>query len=169
MKTTKEYEEFAIKHWESYVPWLPYNESQYGVSLLKAWDEHQAQVTTQPKPEELIPFDLEEALKEPNRVRTRTGDKVLWSYFKVDKEFPIVYFTDALDAFMSVATNGIAVGNRENDYDLMLVKKKETVWFGLYEDVVGFMHTTPIKNTKEQVEECIDNGRKLLKFYSYEE
>jgi hypothetical protein len=80
-----------------------------------------------------------------------------------------VYFTDALDAFMSVATNGIAVGNRENDYDLMLVKKKETVWFGLYEDVVGFMHTTPIKNTKEQVEECIDNGRKLLKFYSYEE
>lgn len=167
MKTTKEYEEFAIKHWESYVPWLPYNESQYGVSLLKAWDEHQAQVTTQPKPEELIPFDLEEALKEPNRVRTRTGDKVLWSYFKVDKEFPIVYFTDALYAFMCVATNGLALGNRENDYDLMLVKKKETVWFGLYKNNHGVLSATPVYRAEEHVKEYIE-GRETLKIYSHE-
>ena len=167
MKTTQEYEDFARAYHDenSKKGRFLVNSSD----LLKAWDEYQATQATQPDKEELIPFNLEEALREPERVRTRSGNKVVWSYFEVNKEFPIVYFTDAIDAFMSVATNGLALGNKENTHDLMLVKKKQVVWFGLYENLDGVLNTTGVYNDKDLTKRyCEANKLKLLKLYSYE-
>lgn len=173
MKTTQEYLNFAkdwlIKQGSS----LNYTNHSLGARMLKAWDEHQsAQPTqTEPEKEELVEFNLEEALEDKSRVRFRNGETPLdWHYFDQlhDKTFPIVSIK-AHEQRVNLTKDGFFMkGGNKDDYDLMLVKKKEVVWFGLYKDKHGVMYTTDVQNTKEEVEEYID-GRKILKFYSYEE
>ena len=173
MKTTQEYLSFAkdwlIKQGSS----LNYTNHSLGARMLEAWDKHQtnnALEVAQTEKEELVEFNLEEALQEPERVRFRNGETPLeWHYFASLSGGICPIVAIANNTKIHTTKNGYQVNkNEETNYDLMLVKKKEVVWFGLYKDKHGVMYTTDVQNTKEEVEEYID-GRKLLKFYSYEE
>lgn len=171
MKTTQEYENFVGTWLLKNSPLITKETIEGEVKILKAWDEHQSAQPTQSQSEkeELVEFNLEEALNEPERVRFRNGETPLeWHYFKTCKSgFPIA--TTGSDGLcISAKKDGKCSNYGINSHDLMLVKKKKVVWFGLYEDKHGVMYTTDVQNTKEEVEEYID-GRKLLKLYSYEE
>lgn len=172
MKTQQEYQDFSEQHWRNYTPSdsLPANMPGYGAILLKAWDEHQATQATQPEKEELIPFNLEEALQEPERVRFRNDETPLeWHYFApYEGKYPITAVT--INQKVSLTKEGYLFDSSAiKDYDLMLVKKKMVVWFGLYENPDGVLNTSPVMDNEEYIKNyCNTCRRKLVKLYSYE-
>lgn len=171
MKTQQEYQDFSEQHWRNHTPsdsLRPANVPGYGAILLKAWDE--AQATTQPDKEELVEFNLEEALREPERVRFRNGETPLeWHYFASLTDFPI-HATHKDGGYVTLVRDGLqGVGQYTTQYDLMLAKKKRLVWFGLYENLDGILNTTGIYNDEDLTKRyCEKNNFKLLKLYSYE-
>jgi hypothetical protein len=109
------------------------------------------------KKENYLPFDLETALKHPERVVTRDGRKVY--YFKhLDKiigDYPLIGVVDG--KLRTFALTGHAYVKGIEPYDLFLLPEVKECWVNIYE-LKGKVFTGRSFATKIEAKENIYNN-----------
>lgn len=117
----------------------------------------------------LLDFDLEIALKEPERVVFADGTKVQdWHYFRgVNVGNPLVLFCGS--ALMRYTINGEFINGRiDNKLDLKLLPKTKTWWFCVYRRASGRLLTSSAFESKEEMLELM-KGAPIFQEYTYTE
>lgn len=109
-------------------------------------------------PEGMREFNLEEALKDPSKIRTRDGRKVLdiYHFKKSPIEFPI-YVCIVGDCYIKAynASGSNAICGLGNRYDLFLISKKKKLYVDIYKN--GNIYQAVV-NT-----DCYIRGSNILK------
>jgi len=117
----------------------------------------------------LLDFDLEIALKEPERVVFSDGTKVEdWHYFRgVNVGNPLVLFCGS--ALMRYTINGEFINGRiDNKLDLKLLPKTKTWHFCVYRRPSGHLLTSSAFESKEEMLELM-KGAPIFQEYTYTE
>lgn len=117
----------------------------------------------------LLDFDLEIALKEPERVVFADGTKVEdWHYFRgVNVGNPLVLFCGS--ALMRYTINGEFINGRiDNKLDLKLLPKTKTWHFCVYRRPSGYLFTSSAFESKEEMLEIM-KGAPIFQEYTYTE
>jgi len=100
-----------------------------------------------------LPFDLETALKHPERVVTRDGRKLtqLTKFEAKESEFGIIAVIE--DEIASFRIDGTyAFFRKESNFDLFLLPEVKECWVNLYE-INGYLTTSyPYKSNNEALE-----------------
>lgn len=96
---------------------------------------------------ELLPFDLEVALKEPERVVCRNGEKPSeLYYFKTSKsDYPVTAVVNKLIYVFTV--KGEYLNDEEYKYDLFLLPKKITLWMVVCKEKYDSRYETVIRDS----------------------
>lgn len=120
----------------------------------------------------LLDFDLEIALKEPERVVFADGTKVQdWHYFRgVNVGNPLVLFCGS--ALMRYTINGEFINGRiDNKLDLKLLPKTKTWWFCVYKLEGGNPITSVAFDSKDTMQLVLggDKDLTILQEYTYTE
>lgn len=102
----------------------------------------------------LKPFNLEEALANPNRVVTRIGGKVTQlTKFDVNDDFCIAgVFEDNIRVFTK---EGNFFEDEVSDYDLFLLPQTKTLWVVVFNLVNGIIMPAIYNSKEEAIEEKI--------------
>jgi hypothetical protein len=104
------------------------------------------------------PFNLETALKHPEWVYFRNGEKPLvWNWFeKANIEKPIVII-DENTSVHSVTKDGLRIINHITPYDLILRVPCKEVFINIYPNGNCIWH-----DTKEEANECVSNSTAII-------
>lgn len=104
-----------------------------------------------------LPFDLETALKHPERVVTRDGRKVRqFTKFESNSEFTVIVVLD--NEVQSFRVNGTyQFGNRESQNDLFLLPEVKECWVNVYEEKgKGFNIGDAYKSKQDAIDKIAD-------------
>lgn len=104
---------------------------------------------------QLLPFDLETALKHPKRVVYRNGEKPLeWHYFEYKNT---IFATHPLCGFLTHNRDGKYFSTVVHQHDLLLLPPPEKrYWVNVYEDKTGCLVTGKICESEEECNKRLD-------------
>ena len=118
----------------------------------------------------LLPFNLEEALKDPNRVVYRNGEKPLeWHWFeKAERNSTLASINIFHDMCLHYNDGSMAFSPNDNDYDLLLLPLPERrYWVNVY-GVLGHISIgRVVYNSEEEAKINASSSEYYLKSISF--
>jgi len=112
-----------------------------------------------------LPFDLETALKHPERVVTRDGRKISEIYhFKNKRLSDYKVYACIGDEVLTYTIEGLAIKGDTRERDLFLLPEVKECWVNVYENKWGQLYVEPITFLDEKGAKCFGKDNENLTY-----